>query len=100
MSPFNSSFLFNFSTRALRVLAALVAIHLAVMAQGAPKSSPLPKLNVQETPLSRDVKAGTSFAPIIKKVAPSVVNIYSTTIVRERPNAFFNDPFLRRFFGE
>ena len=83
-----------------RVLALLLAIHVPVAAQAAPKTSPPPKLNIQETPLARDVKAGTSFAPIIKKVAPSVVNIYSTTIVRDRANPFLDDPFFRRFFGD
>ena len=31
-----------------------------------------------------------------------MVNIYSTTTVRERamPHPFFNDPFWRRFFGD
>src|SRR6266404_5555128 len=69
--------------------------------QAEPKASP-PKLNIQEAPLSRDVKAGTSFAPIVKKVGPTVVNIYSSMTIRERPNAnpFSGDPLLRRFFGE
>jgi len=61
-----------------------------------------PKLTIQEAPVDRGLKAPLSFAPVVKKVAPSVVNIYSTTIVHERavPNPFFNDPFLRRFFGD
>src|SRR2546422_2880748 len=63
------------------------------------KTNPPPKLNIQETPLARDVKAGTSFAPVIKKVAPSVVNIYSTMTVRDR-TTMLDDPFFRRFFGE
>ena len=67
--------------------------------QANPKGSP-PKLNIQEAPLSRDIKAGTSFAPVIKKAGPTVVNIYSSMTVRERPNAFSGDPFFRRFFGE
>jgi len=64
-------------------------------------AEPAPKLTVQDTPLNRELRAPISFAPVAQKVAPSVVNIYSTTIVRERPftNPFFNDPFLRRFFG-
>ncbi len=70
-------------------------------APGGTRPSALPKLNVQETPISREVKARTSLAPVIKKIAPSVVNISSTTILRERRlNPFFSDPFLRRFFGE
>ena len=65
-------------------------------------ADPAPNLTVEETGINRDLRAPISFAPIAKKVAPSVVNIYSTTIVHERPfnNPFSNDPFLRRFFGE
>src|SRR6266550_938535 len=65
-------------------------------------NNPPAKLNIQETPLTREVKAATSFAPIVKKVAPSVVNIYSTMIVRERPrqNPLLEDPFFRQFFGD
>jgi len=60
-----------------------------------------PKINVQSAPLSREAKITTSFAPVIKKVTPSVVNIYSTKTVRVNPRMmpFFDDPFLRRFFG-
>src|SRR5882724_4428371 len=65
-------------------------------------TNPPPRLNVQEAPLTREVKAATSFAPVIKKVAPSVVNIYSSMTIRERPtsNPLLEDPFLRRFFGD
>lgn len=62
----------------------------------------LPKLNIQDTPISRATRDATSFAPVVKKVSPSVVNIYSTKIIRERmPRLpFFDDPLFRRFFGE
>ncbi len=52
--------------------------------------------------MTREVKAATSYAPIVKKVAPSVVNIYSTMIIRDRPrqNPFLDDPLLRQFFGD
>ncbi len=42
-----------------------------------------------------------SFAPIVKQVAPSVVNVYTSRVVR-RSNypPFFDDPFFRRFFGD
>ncbi len=39
-----------------------------------------------------------SYAPLVKEVAPAVVNIYARRLVRSRP--FFDDPFFRRFFGE
>jgi serine protease Do len=62
---------------------------------------PLPKLIVDEKPLSSDLKKATSFAPVIKKVSPSVVNIYSTTTVKDAGSLhpFLNDPLFRRFFG-
>ena len=61
----------------------------------------LPHIKFDKTPLSRDVAAGNSFAPIIKKVAPSVVTVYSTKTVREgRGGIPMDDPLLRRFFGE
>jgi len=59
------------------------------------------KYKVDDSPLDRTSQA-TSYAPIVKKVAPSVVNIYSTKTIRVRPVPFpfFDDPFFRWFFGE
>ncbi len=39
-----------------------------------------------------------SFAPIVQRVAPAVVNVYATHIV-ENQNPFLSDPFFRQFFG-
>ena len=41
-----------------------------------------------------------SFAPLVKKAAPAVVNIYAKKVVRRSPGGLFGDPLLRRFFGE
>lgn len=49
-------------------------------------------------PRSRE-QMQVSFAPLVKKAAPSVVNIYTKRVVRERVNPFFNDPFFNQFFG-
>jgi serine protease Do len=61
-----------------------------------------PNITVSTTPVDRDAKLGTSFAPIVKKAAPSVVNIYSTRTVKVQPmmSPFQNDPFFRQFFGD
>jgi len=41
-----------------------------------------------------------SFAPVVKRVAPAVVNIFSKRTVRERARSpLFSDPFFQRFFG-
>lgn len=61
------------------------------------------KLVVDDKPVTRDVRLGTSFSPIVKKVAPSVVMV--TTSARPKQAALqeipgFDHPFFRRFFGE
>src|SRR5688500_3725016 len=39
-----------------------------------------------------------SFAPVVKHVAPAVVNVYATSRVEVR-SPFEGDPFFERFFG-
>src|ERR1700747_1950583 len=55
-------------------------------------------VQVDNTPLVRDVKEGNSFAPIVKKVAPSVVKIFVTMKVNN-PSTNSDMDFFRRFFG-
>ena len=40
-----------------------------------------------------------SFAPIVKRVAPAVVNVYAARVIENR-NPFMNDPIFRQFFGD
>jgi Do/DeqQ family serine protease len=39
-----------------------------------------------------------SYAPIVKRVAPAVVNVYAAKVVENR-NSLLDDPIFRRFFG-
>jgi Do/DeqQ family serine protease len=41
-----------------------------------------------------------SFAPIVRRTAPAVVNVYAKQIVADRRSGMTDDPFFRRFFGE
>lgn len=42
-----------------------------------------------------------SYAPLVKRAAPAVVNIYAKSVTQQRVvSPFFDDPFFRRFFGE
>ena len=41
-----------------------------------------------------------SYAPLVKRVSPSVVNVYAARQVRQRRSPFAGDPFFERFFGE
>ena len=40
-----------------------------------------------------------SFAPVVKRAAPTVVNVYVRHKVKQSVSPLFNDPFFRRFFG-
>ena len=41
-----------------------------------------------------------SFAPIVRRTGPAVVNIYAQKVVEQRRGWMFNDPFFRHFFGD
>jgi Do/DeqQ family serine protease len=56
--------------------------------------APAPRRVVPTGPLAQ-----LSYAPIVERAAPAVVNIYTTKVVRQR-NPLMEDPFFRRFFGD
>jgi Do/DeqQ family serine protease len=41
-----------------------------------------------------------SFAPVVKKAQPAVVNVYASRTDKRPRNAIFDDPIFRHFFGE
>jgi serine protease Do len=70
------------------------------------KRTPL-KVIVDDSAVERDGKFTTSFAPVVKKVAPSVVSIFASRTLKQsdmrelrRMHPFFNDPSFREFFGD
>jgi serine protease Do len=54
----------------------------------------------QQVPASQQ-QMQMSFAPLVKRTAPAVVNIYTKRVVKERQvmSPFANDPFFSQFFG-
>jgi len=40
-----------------------------------------------------------TFAPVVKKVMPAVVNVYARSVVQQQTNPLFADPFFSQFFG-
>ena len=40
-----------------------------------------------------------SFAPVVKKVTPAVVNVYASRVETAPRNPLFDDPIFRQFFG-
>src|SRR5436190_18874708 len=64
---------------------------------------PTVSIAVNDSPLERQSKMSASFSPVVKKVAPSVVNVFTTKTVRNpmpEITPFFDDPFFRRVFGQ
>ena len=72
-------------------LAALLLAGLAVFSDGAAAQTAVPQSREQIT---------LSFAPVVKRTASAVVNIYTKTVVRQRSSPLLDDPFFRRFFGD
>ena len=90
-------------SRALTLAAAALALSLTALAvMRVPDADEPPAAS--PTPVERAVPAGAtdvllSFSPVVKKVAPAVVNIYTRKKVTVNASPFFNDPFFQRFFG-
>ena len=40
-----------------------------------------------------------SFAPVVKRVAPAVVNVYASRVEKRPRNTLMDDPIFRQFFG-
>ncbi|MDH5748831.1 MAG: Do family serine endopeptidase [Rhodospirillales bacterium] len=63
-------------------------------------------LGAGPTQAQKDIPASQSqiqlsYAPLVKKAAPAVVNVYTRKVVKSRQiSPLFDDPFFRRFFGE
>lgn len=50
-------------------------------------------------PKSRE-QVTLTFAPVVKRASPAVVNIFTKRVVRTQASPFMNDPFFRQFFGD
>jgi serine protease Do len=66
------------------------------------KDSHKPAIVLDSKPLSRDAKLSTSFAPVIKRVSPSVVKVVVTGSAQnvDLPDGLEDNPFFRHFFGQ
>jgi Do/DeqQ family serine protease len=83
---------------AVAVAGAVVGLAPAAEQPAALSPAPAPPPARQLPQSSAEIRL--SFAPIVKRVAPAVVNVYASRVVRQQVSPFFNDPFFRRFFGD
>jgi Do/DeqQ family serine protease len=77
-----------------------VCATLLTAAAVAPQLSPAgPTLAQDKTPPPSREAVQYSYAPIVKRAAPAVVNVYVRSRVQAFDSPFANDPFFRHFFG-
>lgn len=82
----------NLSVPAMCVLSLAAALLMAVAA---------PALAQEKRTPESQAELQLSYAPLVKRAAPAVVNVYTRKVVTARQRSpFFNDPFFRRFFGD
>lgn len=73
---------------------------LSLILAGSPAlSQPVPQSVPRVTVPQSRAEISLSFSPIVKRVAPAVVNVYAQRIVKQARNPLFDDPFFRQFFG-
>jgi len=66
------------------------------------RAEEVPAVKVDPKPLPQVAGTLTTFAPVVEKVAPNVVTIATSKMVKrgaQQQNPMFNDPMFRRFFG-
>jgi Do/DeqQ family serine protease len=54
---------------------------------------------IQKAAPQRSAQVRLSLAPVVKKAAPAVVNVYASRVETAPRNPLFDDPIFRRFFG-
>ena len=69
---------------------------LACLALLAAPASVAPAQDVRVPSSAGEIRL--SFAPVVKRIAPAVVNVYAARTVENRV-PLFDDPIFRRFFG-
>src|SRR5436309_5010137 len=83
----NTSLRSRWLARAILMLASLAPLGLAAQEHGGARRVP-----------SSPTELRLSYAPVVQRAAPAVVNVYAAKTVAVR-NPLFDDPIFRRFFG-
>src|SRR5438093_5914385 len=83
----NTSLRSRWLAKAVVMLASLAPLGLAAQEHGEARRVP-----------SSPAELRMSYAPVVQRAAPAVVNVYAAKMVSVR-NPLFDDPIFRRFFG-
>jgi Do/DeqQ family serine protease len=75
------------------------------IAQPSTKSVPASKPSVKALPQAATAVPRSAadvqltFAPVVRRVAPAVVNVYARSVIKQQVNPLFSDPLFQQFFG-
>jgi len=72
--------------------------HLTAIVAAAIALAGVTLASAQERRVPNAAELRLSYAPVVQRVAPAVVNVYAAKTVQTR-NPLFDDPIFRRFFG-
>ena len=82
----------------MRLNRPLTATLLAAIALAGIVAVSAQNARAQERRVPTAAELRLSYAPVVQRVAPAVVNVYAAKVVQFR-NPLFDDPIFRRFFG-
>jgi Do/DeqQ family serine protease len=89
--------------RSTAILSAAVVLLVAALAgTWAINSNRVPAFVTTAHAAGAELPSGGTFAPIVKRTAPAVVNVSSSKVVKNQgmPSGFFDDPMFKQFFGQ
>ena len=78
----------TFGSAVHRVLVAAALLGASLPARAEPRQVP-----------QTSAEVSLSFAPVVKKAAPAVVNVYASRTEKVQRNPLFDDPVFQQFFG-
>ena len=82
-----------------RPVVAAVVVFAVVLAVALGLNGQLGAETLKQAPQTK-AEITLSFAPIVKRAAPAVVNVYAQRVEKQARNPIFDDPVFQRFFGQ
>ncbi|PPD44813.1 MAG: serine protease [Methylocystis sp.] len=87
----------HFLFAVLACAAGVSAAYLQRQAEPSPAHAQVTTIEAPAVPKNR-AEIAYSFAPVVKKAQPAVVNVFASRVERMPANPFLDDPIFRRFF--
>jgi serine protease DegS len=91
--------IFNYIGKPVLTGLFLAALLMLMFPQFRGDSTDFNNLAQKDDTASSDWLGPVSYAAAVRRAAPSVVNIYTRKLRREKTHPLLNDPFIRRFFN-